>query len=89
MMNQRGLMCSTIDSSDNSLKLAKCAMSLEYIQLSMLSHIGVVVLYPDHVGLEDTDHSAESSNVCAAWASPPMYIPVYLKVLCPLAIRPS
>jgi len=55
----------------------------------MLSHIDVAVLYAEIVGPKDTGHIAESSNVCAARAPAPIYIPVYLKVLCQLAIRPK
>ncbi len=87
MMTQRGLTCSTIDGSGNTLNLAKCAVSLGYIQPSAPSNSFVAVLYAEPVGPEDTNHSAESSNVCAARA--PAYIPVYLKELCPLAIRPK
>ena len=55
----------------------------------MLSHTDVAVLYAEHVGPEDTDHIAESSNVCAARALAPVLTPVYLNMLCPLAIRPK
>ena len=87
MMNQRSLTRSTIDKSVDSLQLAKCAVSLGYIQSSMPSHSVVAVLFAEHVGPDDTDHSAECSNMCAARALALMYVQVHLKMVCPSAIR--